>query len=185
MITGKKVLLVRFTKKHLDNPSYFHWLKDDTVTKYIGRPELNKNLTTKTLRRYFSEISKSKNCKFYAIHEKKTKIFIGTAKIKFLRIAERNDKVADVGLMIGEKMYWGKGFGVDTLQTLSQFAFKSLNARKLTGGVMAPNIGMVKAFQKVGFKIEGRLNKQIQFNKSYVDHILFGLMKKNNRNKLK
>ena len=180
MILGKKVFLTPFTKKHLCSPRYLAWLRDVAVTKYIGRPELNENITTKMLKNYFLKVSTSKYCKFFAVHEKKTKIFIGTAKVRFLEIAGRYDNVADLGLMIGEKTFWGKGFGTDALQTLSLYAFRKMKARKLTGGVMAPNVGMAKAFRNVGFKIEGKLCKQIRLNNKFVDHILFGLTKKRN-----
>jgi ribosomal-protein-alanine N-acetyltransferase len=180
MILGKKVFLTPFTKKHLRSPRYLAWLRDATVTKYIGRPEYNKNITIEMLEKYFLKTSALKNCKFFAIHENKTKIFIGTAKVKFLEIAGQYENVADLGLMIGEKTFWGKGFGTDALQTLSLYAFRKMKARKLTGGVMAPNVGMAKAFRNVGFKIEGKLYKQIRLNNKFVDHILFGLTKKRN-----
>jgi len=185
MITGKKIILVPFKKKHLNDPSYLAWLRDKTVTRFIGRPELNKNITSKSLKRYYIKVSTSKNLKFFAVHEKKTKSFIGTAKIKMLEIAGIYTNVADIGLMIGNKTFWGKGLGTDALQALSKYAFHKLHARKLTGGVMSPNVGMIRAFLKSGFMIEGKLKKQILHEKKFVDHILFGLLNKTRKKPLK
>lgn len=177
MILGKKTFLIKFNKKHFLNPKYLLWLNDPLVTKYIGRSELKKTISLKNLKNYYKTTIRSKNCIFFAIYSKKTNLFIGTAKIKFLVIAGRIEKVADLGLMIGERSCWGQGYGTDALQALSRYAFKRLNARKLTGGTMGPNKGMIKAFLKVGFKREGCLKKQIPFEGNFVDHILFGLIK--------
>ena len=78
--------------------------------------------------------------------------------------------------MIGEKNEWGLGLGADTLKAISRFAFDNLRARKLTAGASARNLGVIKAFEKIGYKKEAVLRGQLNFSGQYIDHILLGCL---------
>ena len=76
--------------------------------------------------------------------------------------------------MIGEKSYWGKGIATLSIKLAKEYSKKKLHLRKLTSGTPIKNIGMIKAFKKNGFKMEGIRKKQLLIDNKYCDHILFG-----------
>ena len=58
---------------------------------------------------------------------------------------------SDVGILIGEKMYWGKGYGTDAIKLLCEHAF-SEGIHCLTAGILEGNDGAMAAFRKAGFQ---------------------------------
>jgi RimJ/RimL family protein N-acetyltransferase len=62
-----------------------------------------------------------------------------------------------VAIAIGEREYWGKGFGTDAMQVMLTYCFNELNYRRLTLIVFEHNPRGVRSYQKSGFVLEGRL----------------------------
>ena len=62
------------------------------------------------------------------------------------------NKICDIGIMIGDKSSWGKGYASEVINVISRYAFRSLNVNKLTAGAISPNIGVIKAFLKMVIK---------------------------------
>lgn len=63
--------------------------------------------------------------------------------------------LAEVGILIGAREAWGAGVGTSAIQVVSQIACRMLGVRKLTAGCYSSNIGSQRAFERVGFKVEG------------------------------
>ena len=84
---------------------------------------------------------------------------------------------ADISLLIGEKEYWGKGIATQAIELISNFAFETLNLHKLKAGCYSENIGSKKAFEKVGFNLEGTLKSQWKLNNRYQDELILGLLR--------
>jgi RimJ/RimL family protein N-acetyltransferase len=66
------------------------------------------------------------------------------------------DRHADLGIMIGDKDYWDRGYGTDTMMTLVRFGFDQMNLHKVALGVMEFNTRGQAVYRKVGFIEEGR-----------------------------
>jgi len=94
---------------------------------------------------------------------------IGNIKIGDIN---HDHKFADLGIMIGNKEYWGKGFGTRAIEKACELAFAAMKLHKLTAGMYANNIGSYKAFIKAGFKEVGILKEHRIFNGEYVDQII-------------
>ena len=62
---------------------------------------------------------------------------------------------ADIGFLIGEKEYWGGGFGSEAVGLATTFGFNYLSLNKIYGGVYSVNAGSVRVFQKNGYVLEG------------------------------
>ena len=60
-------------------------------------------------------------------------------------------------ILIGDRDYWGRGFGTDATRLVLQFGFLELNLRRITLGVHAYNERALKTYQKAGFKMEGTM----------------------------
>jgi len=64
-------------------------------------------------------------------------------------------QTADLGLMIGEKSIWGKGFGQDAWNTLLRRALRTEGLRKISAGTPDCNRGMRKVIERSGMLYEG------------------------------
>ncbi len=64
---------------------------------------------------------------------------------------------AELGIMIGEKREWNKGYGTQAVALLVQFVFETLNLHRVSLYVYADNARAIRAYEKAGFVLEGRL----------------------------
>ena len=60
------------------------------------------------------------------------------------------------GREIGEPDYWGGGYGTDALLLLIEYAFDTLDMRKVWLNTMSLNERVIRQMEKVGFGLEGR-----------------------------
>ena len=174
VITGKRIKLVYFSKKYLNNPNYLKWLRDYEVIKYINRPEYVESVTSEDIKAYVERLEKSENDIFFAIVTADGNEFIGTFKICYI---DWYTKRAELGIMVGDKDYWGKGIATEAFSIAINFLFNKLNFHKIVGGCMESNIGMRKVFEKLGFKEEGHFREQDFFEDKYTGHFHYGLLK--------
>jgi len=87
-------------------------------------------------------------------------------------------RTATTGAMIGNKDYWGKGYGTDAKMILLHYVFNTLNLRKILSSVYEFNQRSLRYSLHCGYKIEGRRKKQLFRKGRYWDEIELGLFKK-------
>ena len=75
----------------------------------------------------------------FAIEDIETGKYIGGCGIQNVNWLSR---VALVGIMIGDKDYWGKGYGTDAMKTLVTFIFNNMNS--LRGDNFNNAVGVLK-----------------------------------------
>jgi ribosomal-protein-alanine N-acetyltransferase len=172
LIKGKRVYLEAFGPTHLYDPAYYGWLRDIEVVRYIGRDELLQGIPFEEAESYVKQLWANEYCNFLAVHHSETGKFIGTAKVNFISAQGRKHGVADMGIMLGDRHFWGQGLATDILQAISIFAFDQLHARKLSAGAYSINEAVVKAFLRIGYKIDGSLRQQLALGGEYYDHVL-------------
>ncbi len=144
-LTGKLVRLQKFTDENLAD-EYISWLNDFDVVRYSNQRFRQHN--QETCRAYFNSFENSDHI-FVAIYQD-TK-FIGTMTAYISRIHQ----TADMGIMIGDRQYWGKGVGKDAWTTLMQGLFEQSQLRKITGGTLRCNKAMVNIMVSSGMQPDG------------------------------
>ena len=171
-IEGKNICLREIQISDVKK-NYYNWMKDPEVNQYLeSRFE---KWSVRRLKNYVKEIKINRDNFFWAIMLKETGRHIGNIKLGPIN---RKHGFADLGIIIGEKPYWGKGFATEAITLVADYAFKKLKLNKLTAGAYANNIGSVKAFKNAGFLIEGIQKRQYLYNKKYVDGVLLSCIKK-------
>ncbi len=85
---------------------------------------------------------------------------------------------ATTGALIGVKDCWGKGYGTEAKMLLLNYAFNTLNLRKVCSSVLAFNKRSYGYSKKCGYIEEGTLKKHNFANGRYVDEILLAVFKK-------
>ncbi len=63
-------------------------------------------------------------------------------------------RTADMGLLIGDRSCWGKGIGLDAWNTLMDYLLNACHLRKVTGGTLRCNVGMVRIMERSGMQLE-------------------------------
>jgi RimJ/RimL family protein N-acetyltransferase len=76
--------------------------------------------------------------------------------IALVNIDELHGK-AELGVSIGEKAYWGRGYGTDAIRTLLAHAFGQMRLRRVWLITDADNERGIRAYEKCGFVREGLL----------------------------
>jgi len=151
------------------NDRYYWWINDPEIGLYLEtrfRPHSRERIED-----YVRKMEEDPNSVFLAIFAKDQERHIGNIKIGPINWFHR---FADISLVIGEKDYWGKGYGTDAIELAVVYAFNTLNLRKITAGIYANNVGSIKAFKKAGFREEGLRKKHRFCGGEYVDEVLLG-----------
>ena len=63
---------------------------------------------------------------------------------------------AFVGLGIGEREFWGRGYGTDVMKVILRYAFLEVNLQRVTLNTFEYNPRAVRSYEKAGFRHEGR-----------------------------
>lgn len=146
-ISGRFVELRIFTKEHITN-EYISWLNDADVVRYSNQRFTQHTLQTSL--NYLQTFSNTENI-FLAVYLKNEARYVGTMRVHFFAAHQ----VADIGIMIGDRTCWGRGVGGDAWHTLLNWLVDVAGIRKVTGGTLRCNSGMVKIMINSGMKPDG------------------------------
>jgi RimJ/RimL family protein N-acetyltransferase len=83
---------------------------------------------------------------------------------------------AELGIVIGEPDYRGKGFGSDACNAIVDFAFGELRLERVYLSVRADNPSAEAAYVKCGFKKEGVLRHQVFARGQYFDAVAMSIL---------
>ncbi len=84
---------------------------------------------------------------------------------------------ATTGTLIGEKECWGKGYGTEAKMLLLEYAFHTLNLRKVCSNVYAFNERSIRYSKRCGYTEEGRLKEHHFAGGRYWDQICLAVFK--------
>jgi RimJ/RimL family protein N-acetyltransferase len=84
---------------------------------------------------------------------------------------------AFVAIGIGERMYWGKGYGTDAMRITLRYAFEELDLHRVSLSVWAVNARAIRSYINAGFKLEGRVRESMQRDGTRMDMLLMGVLR--------
>ena len=94
-----------------------------------------------------------------------------------LRKVSAEHRSAEVGILVGDRMYWGHGYGTDALHALCRFAFEEMDLHRVHLSVLEFNTRAIRAYEQVGFVVEGRLRQDAYLGGHYYDSLAMGLLR--------
>lgn len=153
MIVGSKVILRE--KRLGDAWDDFNWATDAELSYLDAAPILSITFT-----QYFAEyahelrISSSTNRRF-AVDTLDGK-HIGNCS--FYNVDEDNGE-AELGVIIGNRDYWDKGYGTDTVRTLLNYIFCQTNLKQVYLKTLRSNNRARQCFLKCGFTPYGHMDR--------------------------
>ena len=88
----------------------------------------------------------------------------------------KTDRSTEVGIFIGEKDCWGKGYGTEAMRLLLDYAFNLLNLNSVMLGVYSFNERAQRSYRSLGFKEIGRRRQARIVGSRKFDGILMDLL---------
>jgi RimJ/RimL family protein N-acetyltransferase len=146
-----------------------NWDTDSETQVHMPGP-LNQPQTIEEQYRYIEECEADEEGYYWSI-ETRDQVTIGTVSLTSINT---HHKVAELGIVIGDKDYWGKGVATEVISELVRHAFDNLEIKYISAEVEVPNLPMQKVFEKVGFKQDGLFEKARVKGEGRVDVLHFG-----------
>jgi RimJ/RimL family protein N-acetyltransferase len=144
-LKSRRLLYRRVSAEHIST-EYVSWINDPDVNMYL---ETRGNYTLDLLKSYIDEQHKN-DVYFWAIHLKESNKHIGNIKIDPIDM-ETNS--GEYGILMGDKLNWGKGFAKEATIRIIDYCFEELNLTKITLGVIEDNMKAVSLYKNIGFSL--------------------------------
>lgn len=167
---GEKIRLVPVdAERHLEN--YYRWLNDPEITS--GLLVGHRPLTRLNEVEYLNQIGSNPAEVTFAI-ETLDGVHIGGTGIH--RISPEH-QTCETGIFIGDKNYWGQGYGVDVVRTRSRYCFDQLGMQLLRSSHLEGNVRSRRMLEKAGYKEIGVWPKRFWRDGKFRDEHLFALLR--------
>ncbi len=84
---------------------------------------------------------------------------------------------AFVGIGVGERAFWGKGYGTDAMKVILRYAFQELNLRRVSLDTFEYNPRAIRSYEKAGFVHEGRVREFLYREGQRWDMLFMGVQR--------
>ncbi|MCS6858945.1 MAG: GNAT family N-acetyltransferase [Abditibacteriales bacterium] len=170
MLTGNLINLRALERDDLER--CWTWMNDAEVTQFLAVPQrpISRVEEEKWLENAMTQ--RDDECVFAITTKDGT--HIGNCGLMCIDHVARH---AALGIMIGDKDYWGRGYGADAVNVLLRYAFEVLNLNRVYLRVHAYNLRGIRCYEKCGFQHEGRLRQQVYRHGRYWDTLVMGMLR--------
>ncbi|MBT9136411.1 MAG: Spermidine N(1)-acetyltransferase [Firmicutes bacterium] len=152
MFAGDKVRIRAIEKSDIDH--VMKWVNNRAITQYLLAFTLP-----------VSRLAEEKWVERAAIHGDADKFFaIETLQGEYLGNCglhgiDSINRHCELGIVIGQENFLGRGYGQDTIRLLLRACFDVLNLNKIFLRVFSGNMRAIKCYEGCGFKQVGRLKE--------------------------
>ena len=139
-LVGERIYL---SPRNVEDVEIFtEWMNDFYITDYTGRSY--STITLQEEKAYLEKNQDDKNT--FVIVDSTTDQMIGTIG---LHCIDNINRTATLGIFIGDKNYWSKGYGTEAIQLILDFGFNYLNLNNIDLALMEFNQRALKCYEKV------------------------------------
>ena len=171
MLYGERIRLRAIERD--DVPTFVRWFNDPEVRKYLL---MHAPMSMAQEERWFAGLADREDF-IFAIDANRDGqwLHIGNTGLHQFDWKHRS---AIFGIVLGEKDYWGQGYGADAARTMLRFAFETLNLNRVELEVFEYNPRAIRCYEKAGFQREGTRRQSHFYAGRYWDaHIMAALQK--------
>jgi RimJ/RimL family protein N-acetyltransferase len=177
MIEGKRVRLRRIEREDL--PSYTEWMNDPELRAHLAQiyplsQAQEEQWFEATLRLEPALQPFAIEARLATRRSRSDFTLVGTIALHNLDWRNRS---SELGLFLGPRTLWGKGYGTEALRLFAAFAFGELNLHRLWLRVYDDNARARRCYEKVGFRLEGQLRQDRFHDGRYHDSVVMGLLR--------
>ncbi len=174
MILGERVRLRPVEKDDL--PRFVRWFGDPELRRYLAaylplgyaqeEKWYERNLDRGPEQAWALEVRSAADGETWAL--------IGSCGLHEIHWRTR---AAELGIAIGDRAYWGQGYGTDAVRALIRWGFETVNLNRIFLRVFADNPRAIRAYEKAGFIKEGALRQDEYHEGQYVDTLVMGILR--------
>jgi RimJ/RimL family protein N-acetyltransferase len=159
-----EVLAKAFTKWNQDSEQ--HRLADDDPAQLWSEKAIKENMEKRAER--------TSQAFRFSIRTLADETLIGGVS---LWVASWTHADAWMGISIGERDYWGRGYGTEAVRLILQYGFVELNLRRISLGLHEYNKRALKSYEKAGFTLEGRMRGEGWRDGVHYDSLWMGILR--------
>lgn len=165
LLRGERVILRPFEHGFTEEELYrmYRWSRDESVLRWSGGSVLLMSFEEFKDALYHELHHPDKHSRTFSLLTD-TGEFIG--RLGFYNIDYRRHQ-AELGIAIGEKAYWGLGYGTDAVKTLLAYIFRETDLQRIYLHTYAANRRAQRAFEKCGFR---KVKRNRRFSPEYGAH---------------
>lgn len=168
VLQGEKVSL--WVLERTDSELWYQYMNDLEVQQFLNVAGV---VLSREAEEAFYEITqKDPNLRIFAILTTEERNIWNIS----LSINQKN-RNAELGIVIFDKNYWGKGYGTESMQLLLHYGFDILGLHKIYLNYISYNQRGARVYEKVGFKIIWTRKEHRYYKGSYHDMIEMEILK--------
>jgi len=160
--SGDRIVLRAIQEKNIKD--CIKWLSDPEVNKFLSHNI--KNISEEQELEWLNYINSSSTDIVFAITIKESGRYIGNCGLHKVNMSQ---KICEFGIFIGDKKYWNKGLGTDTVKTTSNFAISELGLNTIRLTVYEYNHRAISVYKNCGFDTVEILKKHHFYDDVYWD----------------
>jgi RimJ/RimL family protein N-acetyltransferase len=151
----------------------------DAVQGFANDPEnqqyvtLHRPLSRGAEREWLESLGRKESEVVFGIALKEEGRLIGTCGLREIGLPNR---AADLGIMIGEARFQGRGLGTEAMNLLLAYGFETLNLNRIGLRVYANNPRAIRCYEKCGFRREGVLREARWWAGRWWDVLQYGIL---------
>lgn len=165
-----RVQLRAFERDDLD--TVIRWVNDEEVTRTLSDAFIYPVSRSDEMKWLESVALANHREKVFAIEDERNRL-IGSVGLHQINWVERK---AELGLLIGEKSCWGKGYGFAAIQAILQLSFQKMNLHRVYLRVFEFHQRAIHLYDKCGFVQEGLLREDHYCGGCYCHTMVMGIL---------
>ena len=168
MLKGQTVALTEL--RHEDSETLFRWINDPETVRFNAAyaPVHAPNHAS-----WFETIAKDSSRIVFAIRKIADPNIIGMLQIANVHPIHRS---AEIIIRIGDEKNRGLGAGSEAVKLATHFAFHDRNLQRVWLRVFAGNPRAIRAYEKAGLQVEGRLRRACFIDGKWVDELVMAAL---------
>ena len=170
-LKGTKIGLRAISNEDIGQ-NYLIWLNDQEVSAQNSHAYFPYSI--EQLTSYIEKGLGSSSDLRLAIIELESQIHIGNVSLQNINWINRS---AEFAILMGEKDFWGKGYGYQAAELLFSHGFNQLNLNRIYCGTTIENEGMKAIANKIGMAEEGLRRQAFYKSGKYQDIIEYGILR--------
>lgn len=172
MIIGRNVRLRAIERE--DIPRFVRWLNDPEVIEFLlMNAPLSKAMEEQWFEKQVAAAPHTGQVLAIEVLLNDDWIHIGNTGLHNI---EPVHLCAELGIFIGEKTFWNRGFGREATRLMLKHGFENLNLHRIYLYVYENNLHGIKAYESAGFVKEGVLRDGVYKNGRYLNVVLMSIL---------
>jgi len=169
MIKGDEIYLTELDRANAE--TIRGWLNDPEVHRHLLVGHIP--ITKEDEERYYDTQAASPDSYSFEIHVAADGRYIGNVGLQRVSLIHRH---GEIGIAIGSKGDWGKGYGEDAIVTCLRFGFLTLGLHAICIRTEEGHERALDLYGRIGFVPTGRERERVYRDGRFVDHVVFDML---------